>query len=147
MLATGATTAPSYTYDDPWGTDNGSDWTLGGGGRIYLGSQTTPPVVAAGSAAGSSPPAPVITKATDAAGIITFGTGTAPTSGPQATVAFNRSYGTEPYVVLSPMNAATAALAPYVSSPASGGFTIATQTAPNASQANTAYSVSWLVMG
>ena len=57
MLTTGTTASPSYNYDNPWATDNGSDWTLGGGGRIYLGSQTTPPACAAGGSAGGTPPA------------------------------------------------------------------------------------------
>lgn len=147
MTATGTTASPSYNYDNPWGTDNGSDWTLGGGGRIYLGSQTTAPACAAGSSAGTSPPAPVVTKATDAAGIVTFGTGSSPSAGVVVAVTFNRSYGTEPFVVLSPMNGATAVLLPYVSSPSSTGFNIAFQAVPGASQANTTYAISWIVMG
>ena len=93
------------------------------------------------------PAGPVVTKATDAAGIVTFGTGTGPSAGAMVAVTFNRAYGTEPYVVLSPMNAATAALLPYVSSPSSTGFTISAQTAPAASQANTTYAASWVIFG
>ena len=146
MLTTGTTASPSYDYDNSWGTDSGSDWTLGGGGRLYLGSATAP-ACAAGAAAGGTPPAPVVTKATDAAGIITFGTGTSPGAGDMVDVTFHRAYGTEPFIVLCPMNAATAALLPYLTSPASAGFSISFQSAPAASQANTTYAVSWLIMG
>ena len=146
MHVTGSQTAPSYDYDNSWGTDNGSDWTLGGGGRIYLGAQT-PPVCSPGTAAGTGAPSVVVTKATDMAGIITFGTGTAPSAGTMVSVTFNRAYGTQPFVTASPGNAATAVLLPYVSSLASTGFGISFQSAPAANQTNTTYAMSWIVMG
>jgi hypothetical protein len=147
VQVTGTTGSPAISYGTSWGTDNGADFTAAGGGRIYSSSQTTPPVCAAGTNAGGTPPAPVVTKATDVAGQITFGTGTAPAAGDMVDVTFNRAYGTQPYIVLSAMNGATAALGPYVRSPASTGFSVGFDSAPAASQANTVYAVSWIVVG
>jgi Pectate lyase superfamily protein len=145
--ATGPTASPAISYGNSWGTDNGSDWTIAGGGRLYSGSQAAPPACAAGPNAGTSAPAPVVTKATDMAGQITFGTGRAPSAGAMVHVTFRRAYGTVPYVVLCPLNAATAHLGVWVASPASTGFSVGVANAPAASQPRTKYAVCWIVVG
>jgi hypothetical protein len=145
--ATGTTAAPAISYDNSWATDNGSDWTIAGGGRLYSGSQAAPPACVAGANAGTSAPAPVVIKATDLAGQITFGTGRSPAAGAMVQVTFRRAYGTRPCVVLCPMNAATARLGVWVDAPASTGFAVGVANAPVASQPHTKYAVSWIVLG
>ena len=117
------------------------------GGSHLLSTQATAPTAAAGANAGTSPPAPVGNAACDdRKGSLTFGTGTGPAAGAQAVVTFNQAYAAAPFVVLEPINSATAALLPYVTATA-GGFTVNFQTAPAASQANTVYGVNYHVLG
>lgn len=99
--------------------------------------------VAAQSGAGTSPPTPTWTGR-DWCGSISWGTGTSPSAGSQVTATFGGP-DTSVVVVLTPLNAATAALQPYIASASSTAFTIATAVAPSASQAAGTYSVGFLV--
>lgn len=119
-------------------------------GHLQFGG--TAPNAAAGGNAGGSPPAPVVdTGANDAAGHITFGTGTLPAAGTLAQVTFNTPWvipgGGAPHITVTPLNAATEALGLYISGSSPTGFGIAAVNAPAASQANTTYSVAYVVMG
>jgi hypothetical protein len=106
------------------------------------------PAVAAGANAGTSPPAPVIVG-DDSKGEITFGTGTSAAAGAQVAVTFNTPYtpGTTPRPVISPANAATAALLPYISAQSATGFTVSVQGSPSSSQASTVYAFNYIVIG
>jgi hypothetical protein len=101
---------------------------------------------AAGSNAGTTPPAPVL-AGSDTRGTVTFGTGTTPAAGNMAVVTFGTAYTSAPVVTVAAGNAATALLNPYVTSVGTGAFTVAFQTAPAASQANTIYAISYHVIG
>lgn len=116
--------------------------------RHFLGSSGTAPTAVAGANAGTTPPAPVVAASSnDTRGSLTFGTGTTPAAGAQAVVTFAAAFAAAPVVMLTETNALTAALQFYVTSVGTGGFTIATQTAPAASQAATTYGVAWAVIG
>lgn len=118
------------------------------GAAKLVGTVTTPPTAAAGSNAGTSPPAPVVAAtSSDLRGTLTFGTGTTPAAGNQVVVTFNSAYGAAPVVDLIAGNALTAALNLFVTAVGTGGFTVGTQGAPAASQANTVYSVGFQVIG
>lgn len=110
--------------------------------------------LAAGGQAGTSAPAPQRgTNARNSKGTLTFGTGSGPTAGIMVTVTFDTAEIARPgntvtsQFWVNPLNAATAALNPYVIPTLTGttttGFTISFASAPAASQANTVYSVSW----
>jgi hypothetical protein len=105
------------------------------------------PTAAAGANAGTSPPVPVVsTNSKDFAGNITFGTGTTPAAGSYVTVTFGGgAYATAPFVSLTPSNAATAPLQPYVVSVSTTAFVIGLAVTGAASQANTVYSVAFRV--
>lgn len=109
------------------------------------------PTAAAGANAGTSPPAPVVTAgASNVRGNITFGTGTTPAAGAQVVVTFAPAgaYATAPLVQATWANSGSAALgAVTVSGVTTTQFTVNCQTAPAASQANTVYSVNFLVTG
>jgi hypothetical protein len=98
---------------------------------------------AAGANAGTSPPSPVI-SGNDLDGQVTFGTGTSPSAGSQVTVTFSKSY-TNPRVVLTPINSASASLNLYVSA-TSTTFTVSSVNAPSASQGNTTYGFNYHVL-
>jgi hypothetical protein len=99
------------------------------------------------SGAGTGAPAPVVTGCNDVRGTVTFGTGTSPAAGNQVYVTFGKQYQANPVVVVCPANAATAALGqPYVATVATSGFIVALPVAPAASQANTVYSFSYMVI-
>jgi hypothetical protein len=116
--------------------------------RHFLGSSASAPGAAAGAGAGTSPPAPVVAAtANDTRGSLTWGTGTTPAAGNQVAVTFATAYAAAPVVMLTETNAVTSALAPYVTSVGTTGFTIATQGAPAASQGNTTYGIAWMVIG
>jgi hypothetical protein len=102
---------------------------------------------AAGANAGTTPPAPVVTGSTDVRGLITWGTGTGPAAGDMVDVTFPTAWAAAPYVTVTPINAATAALLPYVPATTTTGFSINVQAAPAASQANTVYGVQFHVVG
>ena len=116
-------------------------------GNLFVGGHTyatadnlAAPSAAAGSNAGGSPPAPVVVAgALDSRGEITFGTGTVPAAGNQVVVTFNKVLPKVPHVSVEPYNSVTAALNLHVVSRSTTGFTIASQAAPAASQANTVY--------
>lgn len=101
------------------------------------------PTAAAGANAGTSPPAPVI-SGTDVSGKVTFGTGTTPAAGAQAVVTFAVSY-TNPRVVITPINSASASLNLYVGV-TNTNFTVSCVNAPAASQTNSHYGFNYLVI-
>lgn len=105
------------------------------------------PSVAAGASAGGTPPGPVLAAdSTNRAGNVTFGTGTAPSAGAQLVVTYSRAkYPANQQVMITPKNAATAALNPYISAESASSFTVAFASAPAASQANTTYAIGFLV--
>lgn len=105
--------------------------------------------VAAGANAGTSPPAPVVGTSKDQAGTITFGSGSgSPAAGAQVVVTFSTAWAAAPKaVIVTPNNAATQQLNPYVAAASTTAFTLSTQAAPTASQANTVYSFSYVVIG
>lgn len=115
----------------------------------FLASSGTVVTAVAGSNAGTTPPSPVVAASSnDTRGSLTWGTGTTPAAGNQAVVTFTgTAFAAAPVVMLTETNAATSALAPYVTAVGTGGFTVATQVAPAASQANTTYGVAWHVIG
>lgn len=109
------------------------------------------PTAAAGANNGTSPPAPVVaTSAYDARGNITFGSGSTPAAGAQLVVTNNTGVAAEiqgtPVVLVVPKNTATQALGLYVSAVSATGFTVSTTSAPTASQANTVYSVDYVLI-
>lgn len=106
------------------------------------------PSASAGAQAGTSPPAPVVAASSrDVRGSATFGTGGSATAGELCVIDFNSSYAIPPVVVISPANAATAALLPYVAGADETGFGVSTQVAPSSSQAATKYAFNWAVIG
>lgn len=107
-----------------------------------------PPTVAAvagSTGAGTTPPAPVVsTGAIDEAGTVTFGTGSGTTgTGAYVTVTFHTAFSMTPKVTLTPTNAATAVLAPYVLSIGTTSFQIGLGAAAAAAQGNTVYGIAW----
>ncbi len=118
--------------------------------HLQFGAQI--PVAVAGGNAGGGPPSPVVTTGSnDGAGNITFGTGTSPGAGTMVQVTFAQAWsipgGGAPHIILTAANSALAALTAYVSGASPAGFGISVVTAPAASQANTTYSVNYVVMG
>lgn len=127
-------------------------WTNGtyyGPGHTWSGHVLTSdsaPAVAAGSHAGSAAPAPTVTG-TDVAGEVSFGTGGAPTSGNMITLTWHRAYPGEQKIVITPRNAATAALMMWVNDSATTGVSIAAAIAPSAAQAVGTYKFAYHVIG
>jgi hypothetical protein len=79
-------------------------------GTKHIKGNSSAPSMAASTGAGTSPTSPSITG-NDMSGTISFTTGSAPAvSAIVYTVTFNGAYGTAPIVVLTPGNAASAAL-------------------------------------
>jgi hypothetical protein len=107
------------------------------------------PSLAALSANGGSPPSPTFSSlgGSDVRGKVFFGSGTAPSAGDQISVTFEKAYGDPPAVVITPQNAATAALGLYVSGGVTTGFKIATQNAPTASQGGSTYLAAFTAIG
>jgi hypothetical protein len=148
----GAVHQPSKHIYLAWDTgevliSNGHTWTtmlL----RSLIANGTSVPVLAMAAGAGTTPPAAVLGTSNDQAGLITFGTGTSPAAGDQVTVTFGTAYAAAPNtIILTPANSATAAKAPlYVASITASGFTVGLANAPAASQANTVYAFSYLVV-
>ena len=100
---------------------------------------------AMGAGAGTTPPAPVVGTSNDTRGLITFGTGATPAAGNVLTINFGRAFDTAPGVVISPANAATAALQPYVASVSTTQAVIGFGVAPAASQSNATYAIQYQV--
>ena len=98
------------------------------------------------AANGTSAPAGSVTG-NDSRGKLQFGSGTGPTTGTQVSIVFASStaYVAVPYVVLTPLNAATAALQPYVTNSATTGFSVGFAVAPAASQANGTYALNYRI--
>ncbi len=144
-----APTVGSFSTITTTGTINaGADINLFG----HLNDTGATPGVTMAGGAGTSPPAPVVPTGTnDDSGYITFGTGTTPAAGNLLSITFAVAWvvpgGGAPHIVITPDNAATAALGLYVTSVSPTGFIIACQTAPAASQGNTVYAVSFQVRG
>ena len=114
----------------------------------------TPPSLAAAAGLGTSPPAPVLLAGSnDCAGDITFGSGTSPAAGKLLEVTFSVTWnilgGGNPHLIICPANAAAAALGLFINLAAvsASGFPVHCANAPAASQANTTYAFSYVVMG
>ena len=119
-------------------------------GHLHFGG--TVPGIAPAAGAGSSPPPPVLTTGSnDCAGAITWGTGLSPNTQVQLTVTFSTPFvipgGGAPHIVLCAANAATAALNIFHSGASPTGFNVGVVTAPAASQGNTTYSFTYVVLG
>jgi len=111
----------------------------------FVGSGSTPSI-ANGAGAGTTPGTPTV-AGTDAAGQITIITGTLPSvSAVAVTVTFAAAYGTAPYVVIWPANAAAATLGflPFVGSTTTT-FTVNTGTI--ALGGSTTYVYNYVVVG
>jgi hypothetical protein len=132
------------------GTGNveNTDWAVIG--SLMKTNSTSTPTAAAGSSAGTTPPAPVVTAGSSALrGRITFGTGSgSPGTADYVTVTFGTAYATAPYTVMvTASNQATAVKQPYLQTvPSTTAFKIGLGVAGAASQANTVYSVDYLVI-
>lgn len=125
-----------------WGITTDGTRTFNWPGRINVsGSGPSSPVV--GAAVGTSPPAARL-SGTDFAGSITFGTGSGPTTGTLLTATFATTYGVAPPVLVTPLNAATAALGLYAI-PTANGFAVGCTSAPSASQGPNTYKFSYFV--
>lgn len=107
------------------------------------------PALAALTDNGTTPPSPTFSSigGTDVRGFVKFGSGSSPSAGDQISITFTKAYSDAPIVVVSPQNAATAALGLYVSSIATTGFKVATQNAPSASQSGATYGAAFTVIG
>ncbi len=103
---------------------------------------------AAAAGLGTTPPALVTTGVDGVHGTITFGTGTAPAAGSLITFAFpaGRPCPNTPLVFIQPLNDATAQLRLIPVSVSTTGFTVSAGVAPAASQANTVYAFSFVVI-
>lgn len=107
------------------------------------------PAGAAATANGTSPPAPTVTG-NDQRGMVSFGSGTGPATGTQVTLTFASATGwvtTAPYVQLQALNAATAALQPYVASCTATVLSIGFGVAPTAGQAAGTYKLGYRIEG
>lgn len=146
---------PSGVYGDTTGYNNLDAFVKptasGSTASVYSsleqrGQSTPAGSAAAGANAGTSPPAPVVPSTnSDSRGSVTFGTGTTPAAGDLCRVNYANYRGADPVrVMITPGTSATAALNLYVTHDA-GGFNIKSVNAPAASQANTTYSVEYMI--
>lgn len=108
----------------------------------FSGAASVAPTVAAAAGAGTAPPTPTSTG-NAARGTVSWGTGTGPAAGNQVTVTFATPLSEAVVPMLTPYNAAAAALLEYVTNITAAGFTIATQGAPAASQAAGTYVIGY----
>ena len=83
-------------------------------------------------------------RATDMGGTAQWGTGSSPAAGTQVRVTFTSAYTNPPTVILSPANAATAALHPFVTQVTIGYMDIQVAIAPAATQPADTYAVNWV---
>lgn len=107
------------------------------------------PTAATNAGNGTGPPAPVVAgNSSDGRGSLTFGSGTTPAAGNQITVTFVRPQDPNrlPIVQITETTAALSALNPAVTAVTATGFTVATNGAPAASQANTVYGLAWALV-
>jgi hypothetical protein len=95
---------------------------------------------------GTSAPSGTVTG-NDSRGKVTFGSGSGPTSGAQVNVTFasSNAYVATPYVVLTPLNSATAALQPYVSAATATAFSIGFAGTPTGTQVNGTYALNYRI--
>ena len=124
----------------------------GGNGSFMSASATvndaTAGKISAGSGAGTSPPTPVVASgANDFRGTVTFGTGSAASGSAVLNVNFSQTMSTKPSVVISVTNGTGTAVGFIVGAVTSTGFTISALSTIASSQANTAYSISYVVIG
>jgi hypothetical protein len=97
-----------------------------------------------GAALGTGPPS-AGGFGSDLRGLVTFGSGTSPLTGEIGGINYDVDFADEPTVVLTPGNAATAALDPYLAQSQTWGFVIGVRVAPAASQPADAYVLHYLV--
>lgn len=119
---------------------------LGGTPTDTSGVQRAAPTAAAGASNGGSPPAPVMSAdSSDIRGSLTFGSGTTPAAGAQVVVTFTtpRDAGRLPVIQITETTTVLSALNPAVTAVTATGFTVSTNSAPTASQANTTYGLAW----
>jgi len=108
------------------------------------GIQDSPVTAAAGSAAGTGPPAPVVSAGPDnQSGLITFGTGMAPSAGQMVTVTFGTPFESTPQVAVVPYNGASTGLGLFSAVLTSTGFEVDCQNAPLASEGSAFYGFRW----
>lgn len=101
----------------------------------------------AGAGAGTSPPTPIVTAGSDThSGIVTWGTGTSPSTGNQVSVSFGFTFATTPVVMVIPGNGPSSGLDMNVQSVTTTGFVISVGAAPSASEANTYYKAYYAVI-
>jgi len=103
------------------------------------------PTAFSGPAAGTGAPAATV-RGNDFEGYFTFGTGTGPAAGSVGGVNFQTAFGGTPAVMLTPANAATAALGLYVDAKP-GGFAVNVSRRPAARQPAGTYTIRYLVAG
>ena len=124
----------------------------GGNGSFMSASATvndaTAGKISAGSGAGTSPPTPVVASGSnDLRGTVTFGTGTAASGSTVLNVNFNQTMSTKPSVVISVNTGTGTAVGFVVGAVGTTGFTVSALSTIASSQANTAYSISYIVIG
>ena len=103
----------------------------------------TATTAAALAGAGSPADPPVATGSNDRSGLVTFGTGAAPTTGGQVQVTFGTAFALAPTVMITPANGPTAGLLCAVDSVSTTGFSLFAGSAPAANQADTHYGFYW----
>jgi len=113
--------------------------------RGHLASSGAAPAVVVAPANGEAPPAPTV-AGTDTRGVVYFGSGEAPSAGPQVSLTFDRPYDTQPVVVLTGATEATASLGLYVA-PSTSGFVVYSRNAPAAGRVVGAHQVQYAVLG
>lgn len=104
------------------------------------------PAVAMAAGAGTSPPGATATG-NALRGRLFGGSGTGPAAGPYITAAYQTPYAAIPEVVISPCNAATAALNPFVYDKQAAYFQIGFASPPAASQVSGTYVFAYHVLG
>jgi hypothetical protein len=116
-------------------------------GVCYTAQGGSAGTIAAQTANGSTPATPTV-AGNDQRGKVTLGSGTGPTSGTQVTITYASASGwvaATPYVLLTPLNAATAALEPYVAASSATAFSVGFAVAPAAGQAAGTYQLNYRV--
>ncbi len=114
------------------------------GAPAFLSVSGATTTAAAGPGAGGSAPAPVVTAGPDnRSGLITFGSGSAPTTGTQVEVRFGTPFAVTPTVLITPANGPTAGLLCAVESVSATGFNLVAGNAPAAAESDTHYGFYW----
>jgi hypothetical protein len=89
----------------------------------------------------------VASGSNDFRGTVTFGTGSAASGSTVLNINFNQTMSTKPNVVISVTNGTGTAVGFIVGTVSTTGFTISALSTIASSQANTAYSISYIVIG